>query len=130
MLTNPRKTHEATGSQYRYEVASGVKIYQGALVVLDDGYAKPGGAIAGAIAVGRAQESVDNTGGADGDAHINVLRGTFHYKNDPANPITRASLGKECFVLDDETLTSTNGGNNPVAGVVRILDARGVFVEI
>ena len=75
-LTNARDTTEIMngGKQLVLPVKAKTTIYQGALVALDaDGYAIPGKKAAGLTAAGRAEETVENTGG-DGELVIQIGR--------------------------------------------------------
>lgn len=137
-LTAPRNTLSRHSGRWTYPVAAGAKIWQGALLVLDGGYAKPGATAVGLIALGRAEESVDNTGGAAGALSVEAERGTFYFVNSPADSITQADVGKTAWIVDDETVAKTDGsvaGQNPVAasrsaaGIIRAVDAHGVWVE-
>ena len=77
-------------------VKGGTTIYQGALVALDaSGYAIPGKKAESLTAVGRAEETVANTG-ADGELVIRVARGVFVFDNTAtsANKITAAHVLK------------------------------------
>ena len=79
----------------------------------------------------RADETVDNTGGANGDKSIKVRRGVFRFANSAAaDLIARTEIGKPCYVVDDQTVAKTNNaGARPVAGTVFGVDAQGVWVE-
>ncbi|HDM78821.1 MAG TPA: hypothetical protein ENG51_20520 [Deltaproteobacteria bacterium] len=116
-------------------VKGAVKIYAGGIVVLDGGYAKPAAEATGLVAVGRAEEYVDNSNGSDGDVFVKVRRGIFRYKNSSGDDeITRAEIGSDCYLVDDETVAKTDGdtGSGPtrsVAGRVFDVDDEGVWVE-
>jgi len=106
-------------------------IYQGALVALDaDGYAIPGKKAAGLTAAGRAEETVENTGG-DGELVIRVTRGVFVYANTStaANKVGAGHVLKPCYIQDDQTVTALATGAS-VAGLVIRVDDNGVAVEI
>ena len=82
-LTDVRDTPEiANGAKViAVPVKGGTTIYQGALVALDaSGYAIPGKKAESLTAVGRAEETVTNTG-ADGELVIRVARGVFVFDN-------------------------------------------------
>ena len=113
-------------------VKANTKIYAGSLVVVDAGYAAPGRTAVGLIAIGRAEETVDNTGGAAGDKRVNVRRGAFKYKNSAAgDAIAQADALKDVYIVDDETVAKTDGaGTRSVAGKVLLVEADGVTVEI
>ena len=120
-----------------FPVKADAKIYRGALVCLDGGYAIAGKTATGLTCVGRAEEYVDNTGGANGDVTVRVRRGIFQYNNSTgSDEITKADIGNECYVVDDETVSKTagdDGQGNPTrsaAGKVFDVDDEGVWVEI
>ena len=99
-------------------------IYQGALVALDaDGYAIPGKKAEGLTAAGRAEETVENTGG-DGDLAVRVARGVFVFDNTAtaASKITRAHVLRPCYMEDDQTVTALATGTS-IAGTVIHVDA-------
>lgn len=100
-LTDVRDTPEiANGAKViAVPVKGGTTIYQGALVALDaSGYAIPGKKAESLTAVGRAEETVTNTG-ADGELVIRVARGVFVFDNTAtsANKITAAHVLKPCY---------------------------------
>ncbi|MDE7011101.1 MAG: hypothetical protein K2O93_07795 [Oscillospiraceae bacterium] len=132
-LTDTRETTELTngGKQLVLPVKAKTTIYQGALVVLDaDGYAIPGKKAAGLTAAGRAEETVENTGG-DGERTIRVARGVFVYANTStaANKVGAGHVLKPCYIQDDQTVTALATGAS-VAGLVIRVDDSGVAVEI
>ena len=119
------------GKQLVLPVKGKTTIYQGALVALDaDGYAIPGKKAAGLTAAGRAEETLENTGG-DGELVIRVARGVFIYANASAaaNKVTAAHVLKPCYIQDDQTVTALATGAS-VAGLVVRVDENGVAVEI
>jgi len=109
-------------------VKGGVKIYQGAAVVFQGGFAAPASAIANVVPIGIALATIDNTAGADGDKKIEVRRGAFKFHNDGS--ITQAQMGSVVFFLDDNTVAATNGGGGPAAGTALLLDSDGVWVQV
>ena len=132
-LTMARDTAEiAQGAKYlSLPVKGKTTIYQGALVALDaDGYAIPGKKAAGLTAAGRAEETVENTGG-DGELVIRVTRGVFVYANTStaANKVGAGHVLKPCYIQDDQTVTALATGAS-VAGLVIRVDDNGVAVEI
>ena len=112
-------------------VGAGKKIYQGAIVVLNAGYAEAGNKAENLIAAGRAEETVDNTEGSAGDVYINVRRGVFIFDNDSttANKVKPANLLGDCYVLDDSTVTALATGASKAGKIVDISND-GVAVEI
>ena len=130
-LTKDRDTRERPGALRAPGVAAGAKIFAGSLVVLDGGYAKPGATATGLVAIGRAEEMVDNTSGGNGDVTVTVKRGVFRFANSAAaEAITAAEIGSDCYVVDDQTVAKTSDTNTrSVAGTVHDVDADGVWVE-
>jgi hypothetical protein len=119
-LSSERETQQRVGATRGYPVSADAVIYKGGLVVLDGGYAAPGDEATDLIAVGRAEQSVDNTGGSDGDQVVEVREGVFMWDNSAdADEITQADAGATCYVVDDETVAKTDGtGTRSAAGVV------------
>ncbi|MBB4302345.1 hypothetical protein GGD81_001372 [Rhodobium orientis] len=132
MLSGPRMTKEILGDVHVYEVAADAVVHQGGMVVLDAGYADAGKAGAGLVSVGRAEETVDNTGGADGAKTVKVKRGVFSYANSATDPIDETHIRKTAYVEDDETLAATDGtGTLSAAGKIIGLDGTdAVLVEL
>lgn len=130
-LSADRNTAMKDGEIINVPVATNVKIYAGGLVAINaSGYATPGAAATTLTYLGRAEEQVDNTGGADGDETINVRRGkAFKFKNSGTSAITQAELGKVCYIEDDQTVSKTDqAGTLSAAGVVIGVDSDGVWV--
>lgn len=131
-LTAPRNTPQAIPEKRTVPVAANVKIFQGALVQINNaGFAVPGSATAANVAIGRAEQPADNTGGANGAISIDVKRGVFRFANSAAGDlIARTEIGKTVYVVDDQTVAKTNNaGARPAAGICFDVDAQGVWVE-
>jgi hypothetical protein len=130
-LTTDRNTPHREGCLVNHPVAAAKKIYAGSLVVLNAaGYAEPGSTATTLTAVGRAEAQVNNSGGANGAKTIDVRRGVFCFANN-ADAVTRAEIGKSCYVVDDYSVAKTNGtGTRSVAGKVIDVTSEGVWVEI
>jgi hypothetical protein len=124
-LAKERNTMMRDPAINAFPVAAGVKIFQGSLVALSAaGLAQPGATATTLTAAGRAEETIDNTGGAASALNVTVRRGVFLIRN-------AADVNKDCFIVDDETVAKTNGGNSrSIAGKVRGVDTAGVWVEI
>ncbi len=106
---------------YAFPVKNGVKIFKGALVVIDSsGRAKPGVTETGDICVGRSEETYDNTAGADGDIVASIRAGSFTWDNGTAgDAILAADVGQLAFVIDDHTVGLTDGGaTRSIAGTI------------
>ena len=131
-LTADRNTPQRDGSIINIGVAGGKKIYAGALVAVDaNGYATPGATATNLKALGRAEEQVDNSGGADGAVTVNVRKGIFRFENHPSDQVTAADIGNNCYMVDDQTVAKTDGtGTRSVAGRVFDVDSEGVWVDL
>ena len=113
-------------------VAAGVKIFAGALLAANaTGFAVPGAVATTLTYLGRAEEYVDNSAGADGAKTVIVRRKkAFKWANSGTDPVTQACLGLTCYIVDDQTVAKTSGtGTRSAAGRVMGLDADGVWVE-
>ncbi|MBC7859189.1 MAG: hypothetical protein H7Z39_10520 [Burkholderiaceae bacterium] len=131
-LSADRNTPYVDGCRVAVPVAAGVCIYGGAMVAANaTGFATPGATAATLTYLGRADEQVDNTTGADGAKSVMVRRKkAFKWANSGADPVTQASLGLVCYIVDDQTVAKTSGGaTRSVAGKVIGLDVDGVWVE-
>ncbi|WMD23094.1 hypothetical protein RAS12_12170 [Achromobacter seleniivolatilans] len=129
-LTKDRNTLRRDGRGFRPPAAAGVRIYAGAIVGVNaDGHAVPGGSAAAVAILGIAQEQVDNRDGAAGAQSVDVRRGTFQLKPAAAG-LTLAAYGKPVKAVDDESVALVGEDAAAiVAGVVRDVDADGVWVE-
>jgi hypothetical protein len=127
-LTGPRATPEIEGVFRVFGVSADAVIHQGALIALLAGYAEPGSAATGLVAVGRAEESVDATGLANGVAKVKVRRGIFKWKNKADDLLTIADVGATAYVVDDETVCKTATGKSAAGKVIQV-DSDGVWVE-
>lgn len=116
------------------------KIFKGALVALNGGYAAPGATATGRVAVGRAKRSTDTTGIADGgipkdlsgnsysQALVEIEEGTFKWANSGSDPVVAADVGATVWIEDDQTVSHTTTGKSAAGKCVK-LDADGVWVE-
>jgi len=130
-LSEDRKTSARDGAVLSMPVAGAMKIFAGALVARDaSGYATPGATGAALLGIGRAETMADNTSGADGDVSVTVSKGVFRFANDVTDTVTRIHIGLDCYIVDDQTVASTDGvGTRPVAGKVFDVDGEGVWVR-
>lgn len=138
-MTGPRKIQERAGVEGGHPIkADAPPIYEGAIVLLASGEAIPGREGQGAddaakaadaanlVAVGVAKKSVTVADGV-----VPTRAGNFLFRNAAADPVTRADIGKTCFVLDDETVAKTNPNNiRAKAGPVIDVESVGVWVRV
>lgn len=134
-LSSARNTRERLALDFSYPVAAGAVIYAGSMITLTATGNARNGAQGGSRVVGVAQGNVSNTGGADGAQRVTVKRGCFQFLNLPADLVTAADIGADCFLVDDETVARTNGGGTRViAGKVAAIELMGttstVWVQV
>lgn len=131
-LSADRATPKRDGKQFSDPVAASAQIYAGALVVLNaTGYAAPGSTATGLAARGVAQANVDNSAGADGDLNVPVEAGVHRFRNDGTDTVDRTHIGGLAYIVDDETVASTDGtGTRSAAGTIVDVDSVGVWVDV
>jgi len=110
-------------------VRAGARIRQGALVMVSGGYAEEAAPGTGKIALGVAQETVDNTGGADGAKEVLVRRGVFRFENDPADRVGPTELGKNVYATGPNTVAKGSSGRSTAGRALRV-DGDYVWVEV
>lgn len=130
--TVDRNTPRKDGDLIEVPVAATAKILAGSMVVANaTGFAAPGITATTLTYLGRAEETVDNSAGADGAVSVVVRRKqAFKWENLGADAVTQALLGKTCYIADNQTVAATNGGNTrSAAGKVIGVESDGVWVE-
>jgi len=131
-LATDRATPRRAGTTRVFPVAASTLIYAGALVALNSsGLATKGAAATTLKAVGVAVERADNSAGAASAITVKVERGVWLMANSTAgDAITLADVNASCYIVDDQTVAKTDGSSSrSVAGIVRDVDASGVWVE-
>jgi hypothetical protein len=131
-LTAARNTPEKLGPDRDIPLTANARIFAGAMVAISAaGLGVAATATAANVTVGIAEQTVDNTGGANSAVSVKVRRGIFRFGNSTAGDlIARSEIGKQVFVVDDQTVAKTNNaGARPVAGICFDVDALGVWVE-
>lgn len=124
-----RKTTEREGKLYEFPVAGSTTIEKGKLVVLNGGNAEEGSEATGLVAAGRAEETVDNSGGSAGDKTVKVRSGVFAWVNSSSDAVVDADVGSTVYIEDDQTISSTdNAGARSAAGKLMRLDSEGAWV--
>jgi hypothetical protein len=113
-------------------LAAAVVAYAGGIAVISNGYAKPGVTGTGLVAIGRFEETVDNSAGSAGDKTVHIRQGVFQFKNSSSNDaIAQADVGEDCYIVDDETVAkSSASGTRSRAGKIVGVDSAGVWVEV
>lgn len=131
-LSADRNTPYRAGDYFEFAPAAGQTIYRGAIVALNaSNQLVRGAAATGLRCIGVAENSTLDQGYA-GLGRIRAKRGLFRFRNSAAGEaITLADVGNTCFIADDDQVQRTNGTNTRSAcGVVRDVDADGVWVQI
>ena len=128
-LTGPYDARPKVGDLIAYPLAANTKIYKGALVALNAGYAQPAHDDPGVQFVGVAHETKDNAGGAAGAVSVRVQKnGAYTYAKAGAAP---ADAGKPVFVVDDNTVSTAATANSLACGhVTEVPDSAHVRVRI
>lgn len=129
-LNQDRDTHRSELTLFSDPVAASTRIFGGSIVMLDaSGNAVPGATATDLTPRGIAQEFVDNSDGSAGDLVVQSRRGAFHLENDGS--VTRADIGGQAYVVDDQTVANSNGTDSRSAlGTIVDVDANGVWVDI
>ena len=131
-LTKDRQTPDRSGKEFSFPVKASTQIFAGSIVVLAAGLAEPGKAATGLIAVGRAEAHADNRNGGNGDIDVPVRAGVFRFDNSAsADLITRADIGADAWIVDDQTVAKTDGSAaRSKAGRIVDVDDLGVWVQL
>lgn len=130
-LSEDRNTPMRDGTMLSVPAAASQRFYAGALAAINAaGYATPGATATTLMGAGRVESSVDNTAGADAEAVVAIRKGIFRYENDATDTVTRAHIGQDCYMVNDQSVASNNGtGSRSVAGKVFDVDPDGVWVK-
>ena len=92
-------------------IKGATKVLAGALIALDAGFVVSASEKVGLIALGIAEETVDNTIGLDGSLFVKVRQGTFLvFDLGGADAIVQADVGKDLYLVDDQTVSKSDGG--------------------
>lgn len=130
-LSQDRMTPQRSGDNRTFPVAAATTLFAGSMVCLNaSGNLVPGSASTTLKCVGRNERKVVNAGSA-GDVSADVKAGIFRWANSASGDlITRADIGADCYVVDDQTVAKTNGSTTrSVAGKIFDVDDQGVWVK-
>lgn len=129
-MSQARSLIEIEGVHSEGPMKGATTILQGALVVMESGLAIPGKTAAGLTVLGIAVATVQNTG-ADGAKKVQTKRGTFKFFNLGADAVVVGDVGKDCYLVDDQTVAKTSNTNaRSIAGKVIAVESDGVFVRV
>ena len=128
-----RNTHYREGVYVTLALKAGAKIEAGQIAAVQrGGWAVPLAAALGLLAMGRAEESADNSSGVDGDETVLVMTGkSFLLDNSAgADAIEKQHVGLECYAAGAAKVALTDGGGSrPAAGEITDVDSAGVWVR-
>ena len=130
--TQDRNTPYIDGEIVGVPVKANTVIRAGVIVCASAaGLAVEGSTAADLTYLGRADQYVDNSTGADGAKTVQVRRlKAFKWENLGTDAVTQAQLGKVCYVADNQTVAATDGAvTRSKAGIVVGIDADGVWVQ-
>ena len=130
-LSQARTTPKRAGNQGALPVTAATTIWQGALVAMKSGYAKPGAADATQVVVGVAEKTANNSAGAAGDINVPVDRGTFRFDIYSSDAVAIGDVGATVYVYDDHTIAKTDAAaSRPAAGKLIDVDSVGAWVRV
>lgn len=115
----------------RVPVKANIIVHAGLIAVVGStGFAEEGKTATGLTYLGVFDETIDNTGGADGDCFVMVRNNkAFLFDNASADKVTQASVGKKCYITDAQTVSATSATNTKSeAGVVLEVTSEGVWI--
>jgi len=94
-----------------FPVKAATEVLEGGLIALDAGFVVPASEKVGLIALGIAEETVDNRDGLDGDLWVKVRQGSFLlFDVGGGEALARIDVGHDVFLVDDQTVGKTDGG--------------------
>lgn len=126
-LTKDRQTVRRDSQSHSDPVAAGVRIFSGSMVVLNsNGFASPGATATGLTTRGIAEHGSNNLTGPNGAGDVRTLTGAHQLAN--AGDITRAHIGTNAYIDDDQTVTADSSGRS-IAGRIDDVDSNGVWVQ-
>lgn len=132
-LLSDRNTRLRQGDTRVEGLAAAIKVFAGSIVMRNAAGDITKGATATVCAgVGRAEATVDNSAGIAGALTVEYRQGIFLFANSTAGDlITRADIGKLCYIVDDQTVAKTDGtATRSRAGLVDGIEANGVRVRM
>ena len=115
----------------RVGVKANVIVLAGHIAVVDaTGYAEQGKTATDLTYLGVFDETIDNTGGADGDVSVLVrTHAAFLLDNSSADAVDQTLIGKKCYIHDASTVCKTSATNTKSeCGVVLEVTTEGVWV--
>lgn len=130
--TTDRNTRHRSGRSRGVPMAASTKIPAGAMACINaSGYLVNGSTSTTLKCVGVPQATLDNSAGADGAFAGEVVNGVWGpFLIHGADPVTRANINADVFIVDNQTIAATNGSSTrSVAGKLFDVDAEGAWVN-
>jgi len=130
--TTDRNTRHRNGRRRAIPVAASTKIPAGVMAAINaSGYLVNGATSTTQKCIGVPQATIDNSAGADAAINGEVDTGVYGpFVILGADPVTRANIGADVFMVDNQTIAATNGSNTrSVAGKLFDVDADGAWVN-
>ncbi|MBA3841105.1 MAG: hypothetical protein H0X39_00520 [Actinobacteria bacterium] len=131
-LVKSRLSSNERWTYRQFPLAVGYKAFKNGVAVVDlaTGLFRPGAAAKGLFVAGKFEEDIDATSVSKlVNINFSIEKEIEWWPNDTVAPVTLAMRGQLCFLLDDQTVTSSTAGAS-VAGRVWDVDAaKGVAVE-
>ena len=127
--TADRDAERSDGIIKSYKVKGSTTIYKDTMVSISGGYLVPASDTSGYYLVGVAIEKGDNSSGSNGDVEVRVVKtGEFKFNTSGAS---QADVGKLVYVVDDQTVSTSDPGNSVKAGYIQeFIDSSTVRVRI
>lgn len=129
-LTDNKEVLEKHRRLIENPVAGSTVIFKGAIVKSNaSGFLAPASPEAGAKFAGIAYEKCENSAGSAGDEDCKLLReGLFELSG---SGFTQADVGEVVYASDDQTVSTTDGGNEQAVGkIAQVVSASKVYVDI
>lgn len=131
-LSSNRNTPARNGFTYLVrDLAPATTIFAGSMAAQNAaGAAVPAAADNTLTVLGRAA-GIASTVDSTLPNQVTVERGVYRFANSGGgDAVTIADYGRPCYAVDDQTVARTDGaGARPQAGIIRDVDAQGVWVE-
>ncbi len=128
-----RNSAKRDGKFNGVKIAASTVIHAGVIVCANaSGFAIEAIESATITCLGVSEGYVNYSAGAAGDKRVNVARQqATKLENHATDPVTQASVGKSCYVADNQTVAATSNTNTrSVAGIVLSVESDGVWVFI
>lgn len=134
-LTKARARRTETWKYKIFQLAAGKKAFKNGIAAYDQSAAVviPGEVQTDLIPFGLFAEDVDNSaGGASVEVNVELFREVTvtWYANDGVNPVLATDLGKNCYMIDDQTVSILSTGRSVLGRVWAIDATKGVAVEV